>query len=546
VCPQALAEGGQEDDELSVRITSPLGRTGVAGTIRIVAQITGVPDTGVPPHVKFFVDGAPHAEDTDGSPYVAEWIDENPFERREISAEVTVSTGAVVRTAVVLEPYEIIEEALVISVLMEAAVLSPKGRFVSGLTQADFTIEEDGKQQEIQLVRQEDVAATFALLVDSSQSMNRRIDFVRRTAERLLRFVRPVDRVIVAPFTFGLGPLTGPTDDRATVSEAIGDVKPGGGTAILDSLAEIAPHFDNTLGRRAVILITDGYDENSKNTVEQTMQALLSRQITVYVVAVGGVAGISLKGEHLLRQIAIDTGGRAFFPTRETELSGVYDVLATDAQNRYLITYTPENQRLDGSWRAVTIRTSSEEHLVRTRLGYFAPAPPPVRPSIEFTVTDEAQQYVDVTADDLLVIEDQVEQTVDSFQEAVTPVSVVLALDASGSMRRTAAAVAEAAREFVKTIRPEDSLAVVLFADKAIFAHDLSVKREPSLEAIDEYVASGGTALYDAISDAVLRLGKVEGRRAVVVMSRFRNRPSAGARIGRRGLPDRLRAKRGS
>jgi VWFA-related protein len=525
---QALAQ--DEDEALSIRITSPLGRTGVAGTIRIVAQVAGPVGTA-PIHVRFFIDGTLLAEDTDGPPYATEWIDENPFERREIAAEA-VCLSTAVRSAIVLEPYEIVDEAQVISVLLEVAVLTEKGRFVTGLGLDDFTVEENGAAQALQLVRQEDIAATFALLVDSSQSMGHRIDFVRRSAERLLRFVRPADRMIVAPFSYGLRALTGPTDDRVTVSEAIGAIRPGGGTAILDALAEVATHLDSAEGRRAVILITDGYDENSRISMNETMQALLSRQITVYVVAIGGVAGISLQGERLLRQIAEQTGGRAFFPSRETELGAVYDVLATDAQNRYLISYTPENQLLDGSWREVSLRAASDEYVVRTRKGYFAPAPPPIRPAIEFTVTDTEQRYVDVTADDLILVEDEVEQQIDSFQEAVTPVSVVLALDASGSMRRSAEDVKEAAREFVGALRPQDSLAVVMFADTSVFAHDLSTNRKSSLDAIDQYVASGGTALYDGVSDSVLRLAKVEGRRVVVVLSDGRDEDNPGTGPG--------------
>lgn len=524
----------------AVRLTSPLGRTGTTDMIRMVARVEAppAPHADQPPgspviHVRFFVDGVLLAEDTDGPPYTTEWVDENPFERREIVVQAYgVFTPVEAEDHVVLDPFEIVDETQVHSVLLEVAVLTAGGRFVSDLEFDDFSVEENGRRQEMQLVRREDIPATFALLVDSSQSMDRRIDFVRSTAERLLQFVRPDDRMIVAPFSFHLGTITGPTDDRDTVADAIGAIRTGGGTAIFDALVAVASRLDASDGRRAVVLITDGYDENSRHTLDEVMEALLGRRITVYVVAIGGVAGISLKGERLLREIAERTGGRAFFPTRETELWGVYDVLAADAQNRYLITYTPDDQDADGTWRAVTLRTSSPEHVVRTREGYFAPAPPPIRPSLEFTVTDEAQRYVEVSAQDLVVVEDGVEQRVDSFQEAVMPVSVVLALDQSGSMRRTAEAVVEAARSFVTALRPEDSLAVVLFADDSLFEHDLSTDRDSSLTAIGQYAAAGGTSLYDAVADSLIRLQSVKGRRAVVVMTDGRDEDNPGTGPG--------------
>jgi Mg-chelatase subunit ChlD len=89
---------------------------------------------------------------------------------------------------------------------------------------------------------------------------------------------------------------------------------------------------------------------------------------------------------------------------------------------------------------------------------------------------------VDVTAEDLEVLEDGVPQTVDTFQEAVDPVSIVLDLDASGSMKKSAAAVQQAAREFVTAVRPEDKLALITIAAKPLFAH---TRDEGDADAID-------------------------------------------------------------
>src|SRR5437763_769682 len=82
-------------------------------------------------------------------------------------------------------------------------------------------------------------------------------------------------------------------------------------------------------------------------------------------------------------------------------------------------------------------------------------------------------------------------QTLEAFQEASTPVSIVFALDASGSMKKAAEALKAAARSFVEQVRPADSLALLLFSDKARLEHDLTTRRDWSLEAIDHYVANG-------------------------------------------------------
>jgi Ca-activated chloride channel homolog len=528
---------------LSVRITSPLGRTGEPGIIRIVAQIHALP--GAPlQSVQFWVDGVLLATVAE-PPYAATWDDANPFNANEITVAATDSLGNTARDAVFLKPFEITEVSEVTRVLVDASVQDKAGRFVRALAGRDFEIREDGIPQSIDLAGEEDQPATFAMLIDSSQSMSRRIDFVQEAARRLVGFMRPRDRMMIVPFSKTLQPITGPTNDRATVLDAIGHIEPHGGTAILDSLVRVAAHLDGVEGRRAIVLITDGYDEHSETGFDDALKAVKAAQATVYVVAIGGVAGISLKGERFLRALAKETGGRAFLPSREWELELVNAALASDVQNRYLLSYTPANQEVDGKWRAITVNVADANYKVRARSGYFAPKPPPVRPVLEFTLTDHESQFVDVDATDLVVVENGVEQTVDTFQEAITPVSIMLALDASGSMKKSSEIAKAAAASFVDALRAEDKLALLLFADHAELAHDLTTAREPIHDAIDQYQANGGTALYDALGDSLDRLKKVDGRRVIVVVTDGRDEDNPGTGPGsRRTFEEVLQAAR--
>src|SRR5688500_17925522 len=277
----------QADDNapLTVRITSPLGRMGSSATVRFVAQIQGAPDATLEP-IRFYVDGTLLKTDDDGPPYAVEWADENPFERRELRVAVEDSTGRTASDVVVLEPFEIVEIADVRSVLLEASVRDQRGRFVAGLTASSFIVEEDGVRQAIDVVNHETLPATFALLIDSSQSMHRRIDFVRDAARRLIDFLRPADRMVVAPFSLAVGALTGPTSDRKTVLEAIEHIDAKGGTAILDSLLRMAENLPPDEGRRVIVLVTDGYDENSVASIDEVLAAVKAAQVTVYVVGI--------------------------------------------------------------------------------------------------------------------------------------------------------------------------------------------------------------------------------------------------------------------
>ena len=501
-----------------LRITSPLGRTGLPGVIRVVARLEGV-DPSVPIQVDFYVDRLFHERDADGPPFDTLWSDNSPFEPRELMAQVELPSGLTLTDTVALKPLQVTERSEIMSVTVEASVRDDNGRFVRDLHSGDFEILEDAEPQELDVVSQQRDPALFALLVDSSQSMAIRAEAVRKTAARLLEPLGKDDEVVVAPFSRGITSVTGPTTDRATVLDAIGAIRHGGGTAILDALGEASAVLAGSGRRRAIVLITDGYDEHSKSAFDAAVDTLRRSEITLYVVGLGGVAGISLRGEKLLAELADETGGRAWFPRDERQLSVAYDAIAMDVRHKYVLTYTPQNQRQDGTWRAIGVRATVPGLRVQARRGYTAPLAPPVRTSIEFTAVGAGQTPLTLTRDNLVVLEDGIAQDVDTFHEAVLPVTFMLALDSSGSMKRSAAEAQSAARDFVTSVRPEDQIGMILFSDTARYVHSPTLRRDWSLAAVDEYVADGGTALYDALYDSLAQLGDAPGRRVVVVVT---------------------------
>ena len=520
-----VAGGSSSAEVAAFRITSPLGRTGLSGTIRIVARIDTAEDKA-PQRVDFLVDQVPLASDTDGPPYEALWVDENPFERRELSARAVFESGSELTDTVVLDPMSVTEVTEVTSVALDTSVLNAKGQFVRGLTASNFTVSENDDPQDIDVVTQRREPALFAVLVDSSQSMAYRADSLRAAARKLLDPLASDDEVLVAPFSKRILHVTGPTTDRPTALEAIANIKPAGGTAILDALQEVAAHLANQNRRRAIVLLTDGYDEHSQAEFEATAAALRNAEVTLYVIGVGGIAGMSLKGESLLTELATTTGGRAWFPLDSQRLAFAYEAVAADVQHRYLLTYTPRNQRRDGAYRAIRVN-AGEGYTVRTRAGYTAPAPPPVRALVEFTAFTGGRAALSLTREDLEVEEDGVLQKVDTFHESVLPVTIMLAIDSSGSMKRSAAAAQDAAREFVSALRPEDEIGMITFATTANYIHSPTTRRDWTLAALDKYVADGGTALYDALHDSLAQVGVAKGRRVVVVVTDGRDENAA-------------------
>lgn len=531
-----------QDVGLSVRITSPQGRLAASGPIRIVAQATG-PLRSPVSKVTFFVGDQPVGEDADGPIYAVEWSDDNPFQAITITARAVDTDGATAEDRVELPAMDVSDETSIASVLLDVAVLNPDGRYVSGLTREHFALRENDVVQQIDLVEPSRMPTVVTLLVDTSHSMSGRFDFVRRATRRLASLLREDDRLAVVPFSRELGPVTGPTRDMEALTSAIEGLNTRGGTAIADALESLAARLKGAEGRQVIVLVTDGYDEHSQRAMDDVVTAVRQVSATLYSVGIGGVAGMSFRGRDLLKRISEQTGGKAFFPSRDSEIPLVQDHIYDDVVHRYLLTYTPSDQTRDGQWRRVDLRTGSPEHIVKTRDGYFAPAPVPIRPSLEFTITSASSSAVVIGKDDLEAVEDGVPQSIESFQEAVAPVSILLALDESGSMRQAAQDVKAAAVRFVDAVRDEDRLGVIMFSDVATLATDLTLSRVAPRMTIDAYTSRGGTALYDAVRVGLDRLATVDGRRALVVLTDGRDENGPGTGPGSRSTRTDLLAR---
>ena len=185
--------------ESPIQITSPLGRIEATGPLRLVAQVRAEFAETVTA-VRFFVDDALVGEDSEGPIYAVQWIDKNPFvARRRFASRPSASTGVLGTDAVTLPGLDIKDEAEVASVLLDISVLDEEGRYVRGLTREHFQVFEDDTSQTIDLLDAATVPTTHTLLVDTSNSMSYRFDFVRRAARRLGSSMKPGDQMVVLP-----------------------------------------------------------------------------------------------------------------------------------------------------------------------------------------------------------------------------------------------------------------------------------------------------------------------------------------------------------
>jgi VWFA-related protein len=266
-------------------------------------------------------------------------------------------------------------EAPPIEVDLTATVIDAQNNYVLDLEQKDFAVSEDGVEQKIVRFSREQTAISLALVLDSSGSMKRRVQQAQDAAIRFARQIRPGDQMLVLQFSDGVQ-LTQPfTADVNQLVAAIHKVGAKGGTALYDALVEGCGALKEGSGRKAMLLVTDGKDENdpgtapgSKHTYDEALEIAKESDVTIYAVGLGKEVQ-----RDVLEGLARETGGRAYFPPAVEQLDEVYTLIGQELRSRYTIGYSSTNRVRDGAWRSVELTVPGREVQVGTKKGYYAP-----------------------------------------------------------------------------------------------------------------------------------------------------------------------------
>ncbi|MEJ7606834.1 MAG: VWA domain-containing protein [Bryobacteraceae bacterium] len=255
-----------------------------------------------------------------------------------------------------------------------------KGRFVTNLGKDEFEIIEDKKPQEIvEFVSETDLPLRLAVLIDTSNSVRDRFKFQQEAAVEFINSVmRPQDKAIVVSFDSGPELVADLTHDTAKLSQAVRELRPGGGTALYDAIFFACRDKlmqDQPLHkyRRAMIAITDGEDNQSRYTRDQALEMAHKSDVVIYVVSTN-ITGTQSDGDKVLKYFANETGGLTFFPFKVADLSQSFENIANELRHQYNVLYRPVPAKSDGLFHPVTIRVKNRKELiVRARKGYYAP-----------------------------------------------------------------------------------------------------------------------------------------------------------------------------
>ncbi len=283
------------------------------------------------------------------------------------------------------------------------SVRDRRGGLVGSLTKDDFVISEEGRPQPLKyFARQTDLPLTIGLLVDVSRSQERLIAVEREAAAQFFSAVlREKDLAFLISFgsdaelmqdlTSSTRRLRAALDDLRVRSDA-GGLQPGPvptisqprGTVLYDAVYLAANEkLRGEVGRKALVLITDGVDVGSRMRLEQALEAAQKADAIIYSIYYvdpqaywgrGRGYGFGAPSNAALRRLSEETGGRLFEVTKRKPLAAIFEELQQEMRSQYALGYTPESPVHDGSFRRLEVRTRQKDLKVQARKGYYASA----------------------------------------------------------------------------------------------------------------------------------------------------------------------------
>jgi len=260
-------------------------------------------------------------------------------------------------------------------------VTDKKGRFITDLTKDDFQLTEGKKAQNInQFTAESDLPLRLGILVDTSNSIRDRFKFEQQAATEFINAVlRPrQDKLMIVSFDTAAELVSDLSDDSEKLSKAIRDLRPGGGTALYDAIYyacrdKLALDQPKDKFRRAIVILSDGDDNQSRVTRDQALEMAQKADVVVYAISTN-ISRIDNDGDKVLRYLATETGGQAFFPFKVQDLSQSFENIANELRHQYNIFYRPEPLVTDGLYHPVVLKVKTRKDLVvRARKGYYAP-----------------------------------------------------------------------------------------------------------------------------------------------------------------------------
>ncbi len=277
-------------------------------------------------------------------------------------------------------------------------VRDKQGRLISNLNKDDFELTEDGVPQTIRYFsRGADAPLTLALMIDTSPSQQRVLPLEQREAiDFINEIMRPKDLTSVLHFDVEVELLQDFTASTSFLTRAISETVINGGaqgplpgtfptsgagaTHLYDAVWLVSTQLMNTqVGRKVAIMLTDGEDQGSKETLKAALEAAQKADLIICSVdivdrAFYGLNNMSFNGDSVLKKFSEETGGEVIRVTRQRDASAAFREIADQLRTQYLLGYTPTNLARNGKYRKIEVRVRGKSYKVQARRGYYAPS----------------------------------------------------------------------------------------------------------------------------------------------------------------------------
>jgi VWFA-related protein len=270
-------------------------------------------------------------------------------------------------------------------VSLNVTVTDSANHYVTDLDEGDFSVFEDGSKQSLTFFSKRQQPIALSLLLDSSASMEQHIGTLQAAATNFVQRLKSTDIAQVVDFDSRVEIRQGFTSNKADLQAAIEATSAGGSTSLhnaiyiaLKELRKVRAVNEEDVRRQALIVFSDGEDTSSLVSFEEVLDLAKRSETAIYAIALRG-SDVQAKGfreaEYVMRTLAQETGGRAFFPAKIDDLTGVYAQIADELASQYTLGYTSGNQRRDGAWRRVVVQVARPNITPRAKKGYYAPTP---------------------------------------------------------------------------------------------------------------------------------------------------------------------------
>ena len=266
-------------------------------------------------------------------------------------------------------------------VQMLFTVMDKRGRFVTDLSKEDFEIIEGKRPQTVQeFTAESDLPLRLGILIDTSNSIRDRFRFEQDAAVEFLKTVMRsnMDKAMLVSFDTKAELVSDLVGDPIKLENGIRGLRPGGGTALYDAIFyacrdKLAMDQPKHKFRRAIVIVSDGEDNQSDYTRDQALEMAQKADVVLYAISTN-VTRAETDGDKVLKYFTAETGGRAFFPFKVEDLEQSFENIANELRHQYNLLYRPDPLLTDGLWHTVQLRVKGRKDLiVRARAGYYAP-----------------------------------------------------------------------------------------------------------------------------------------------------------------------------